>query len=395
MRHADEAILNAYLDGELDSQGAGNGERRAETVGDIEAHLASCTECSALLEEVKRVRHRASEILSASTPVDIEIPPFDEIRARSEARNTGSRVLQLTRIRKLAWAATIVVAVAVGWYARGTVVSPSAEQSAASREQMTAPQATTTASEPDEQGAGTRGQGVEGEEQGAGSEERRLEEGAATVLDAELDRAVGRADRDMSGRGAVVESLTPAEVPVAEGLEGVPSRAKAEPEAEAVVSVQDQVAQRQRRAQAPSVVAQKVAAEPAAPTGGVAVDEVLMVEDSLWVAATEADAQGVLGGDVPTVAGLPIVDYSVSMMQGRNVVRVRQRLDDDNMLDLIVSRATPIEAAKIARRDELAANEPKDTEAANTITLLIGEYEVLLRGRVADDSLRVLGERIR
>jgi hypothetical protein len=371
MRHVDEAILNAYLDGELDEQGAGSGKRGAETVGEIETHLATCRECRALFEEVKRVRDRASEILSASTPVDIEIPPFEEIRARSEARSTSSRVLQMSRIKKLAWAATVVLAVAVGWYARGTVVPGSSEQ-------MTAPQRMMAASEPEEQ---------------AGSGERRaeseLQEAAATVVAAELDLADEPADRGAGGRNAAVETAAPSEAPPA--VAGVPSRGKTEAEAEAKAAAEDQVARRQRRAvdtveralaQAPQVVAQQVAAEPSAPVGGIAVGEVLLLEDSLWVDASEADARNMLGGDVPTVAGLPVIDYSVSLMGGRNVVRVRQRLDDEKVLELVVSRAVSPERARLARRDD-------------AVTVVIGEYQVVLRGGVSNDSLQALGRKVR
>jgi hypothetical protein len=121
-----------------------------------------------------------------------------------------------------------------------------------------------------------------------------------------------------------------------------------------------------------------------------------MFEDSLWVEASEADARDILGGEVPTVADLPVLDYSVSLLRGRNVVRVRQRLDDDEVLELVVSRDVSADRMQVALRSEVAANEPKDADdaAANTITLQIGEYQVVLRGAVSRDSLRVLGGRL-
>jgi hypothetical protein len=242
----------------------------------------------------------------------------------------------------------------------------------------------------------------------AGSGERRTEselrEATATVVAAELDLADEPADRGAGGRNAAVETATPSEAPPT--VAGVPSRGKTEAEAEAKAAAEDQVALRQRRAvdtveralaQSPQVVAQQVAAEPSAPVGGIAVGEVLLFEDSLWVEASEADARGVLGGDVPTVSELPVIDYSISLVPGRNVVRVRQRLDEDNVLELVVTRAVAVEEARLARRDELAANEPKDseTQTINAVTVMISDYQVVLRGSLANDSLRALGEKIR
>jgi len=398
MQHVDEAILNAYLDGELEGQGAGSGEQGAETIGDIEAHLASCAECSALFEEVKRVRDRASEILSGSTPVDIEIPPFEEIRARSAARSSGSRVMQLSRIKKLAWAATVVLAVAVGWYARDTLVTGSGERGAGSREQMTAPQPTTTASRLDEERAGSRERGAEGQ---AGE----TMESATPVVPAEVDLVAKLADKDVSGRGAAAEALTPTEVPAAEVVAGVPSRAKAEPELEAKAA-EDQVMRRQSRAdsvarvraQAPQAIAQQVAAEnvvqprDAAPVGGV-----LLFADVGWTDVNEVDASAMLGGEVPTVEELPVIDYAVRRQPAPVVVRVRQRLESGGVLELLVTRSAEKDAAErqLAAANEPAVREEESAEPANFTVIQVGEYTVVLHGNIPVDQLKALGERVR
>ncbi|MEJ2239142.1 MAG: hypothetical protein P8X82_12660 [Gemmatimonadales bacterium] len=416
MQHVDEAILNAYLDGELEDQGAGSGERGAdrphlpgsragsgergvETVGEIEAHLASCAECSALLAEVKRVRDRASEILSSSTPVDIEIPPFEEIRARSAARGSSSRVVQLSRIRKLAWAATVVLAVAVGWYARGTVVPGSGELGAGSREQMTAPQPTTTASRPDEERAGSREREAEG---GSGE----TEESATPVVAAELDQAAELSDRDVSARGAAAETLTTTEVAAPGIVAGVPSRAKAEPELEAKAVAEDQVVPRQRRAdsvarlraQPPQVVAQQVAAEnvvqprDAAPVGGV-----LLFADVGWTDVNEVEARTMLGGEVPTVEELPVIDYATQRQPAQVVVRVRQRLESGGVVELLVTRSAEKDAAtrRLAAANEPAEREEAGGDPANVIVIQVGEYTVVLHGNMSVEQLRELGERVR
>jgi hypothetical protein len=408
MWHVDEGILHAYLDdrgagsGErgADEQGAGSGERAAETTLEIEAHLASCAQCQALLEEVKRVRERAGEILAASSPADLVAPPFEEIRARAQARDMGSRVLRLTRVRRLAWAATVMLAVAVGWYARGTVFP-------GSNEQMSAPQPATVADEMEE-GAGSGERTTGGVERGAEIARREAEEVAPTVMAAELDRAVEPADRDVAGRAAAAdEREKAAATPPAEAA--ARSRAQAEPDVEVKLEqlVDVSGARRQRldspdrlAGQAPQVVVQQVAAdEPAAPVGGIALGEVLMFEDSLWVAASEADARDALGGDIPVVQDLPVMDYWVSLMRGRNVVRVRQRLDDANVLEVIVSRVVSDVRAGMARGVVAApaANEAQAEveDSLKAVAVRSGVYRIILRGPVSADSLRVLGEKVK
>jgi hypothetical protein len=417
MWHVDEGTLNAYLDGELEARGAGSGERGAaeqgagsgargaETVWEVEAHLAGCAECRALLEQVKRVRDRAGEILAASSPADIVAPPFAEIRARAEARSSGSRALQLSRIKRLAWAATVVLAVAVGWYARGTVFPTRSEQ-------VGAPQAAYDVG----QEAQMREQGAESGEQTAGSGEpgaavgrRETEEGAPAVVAAEPDRAVELADRDAAGGAAVAETGAAAATPPAEVVAAAPSRAQAEAEEPRAQEMAEVSHERKGRldtadhlaAQAPQAVVQQVAAgERTVPLGGVALGEASMFEDSLWVEASEDDVRDTLGGDVPVVPDLPIMDYWVSPVLSRGVVRVRQRLDEENVLELIVSPLIGDVRAGLVARGIVAAPVANEAQAAakdslEAVAIRRGDLRVVLRGPVSVDSLRALAEKIR
>jgi hypothetical protein len=335
------------------------------------------------------VRDRASAILASSTPAGLEVPPFDEIRARAEARGQSQRVVRMGKVRKFAWAATVVLAVAVGWYARGTIIPGTTDQ-------FGAPEPVAVASAPEE-GAEDGEQGAGSGERGTQSELRQAEEQLATAVAAEAD---------VVGRGVAAEEQQLAEAPATKATVAAPERSKAEPElavrADEIVDVSRErkglagIAARPSPA-APRVVVQPVAAdEPSARVGGIAVGEVLMFEDSLWVEASEADARDILGGEVPTVADLPVLDYSVSLLRGRNVVRVRQRLDDDEVLELVVSRDVSADRMQVVLRSEVAANEPKDADeaAVNAVTVQVGEYQVVLRGAVSVDSLRVLGGRL-
>ncbi|MEE8193293.1 MAG: zf-HC2 domain-containing protein, partial [Gemmatimonadales bacterium] len=125
MSHIDEGQLHAYLDGE---SGALT-DREA-----VERHLETCAGCRERLDTERKLRERATAILSGSGPGAVSAPPFDDIVARSRAARVRSRYLRLNRMAALGWAAVIFLAVGVGWIARSTigVDSPTQEVAAAS-----------------------------------------------------------------------------------------------------------------------------------------------------------------------------------------------------------------------------------------------------------------------
>jgi hypothetical protein len=260
-----------------------------------------------------------------------------------------------------------------------------------------------------EEGAGSGGRQAESGEGRAEIARREAEEVAPTVMAAELDRAVEPADRDVAGRAAAAdEREKAAATPPTEAA--APSRAQVEPEVEVKLEqlVDLSGARRQRldsadrmAGQAPQVVVQQVAAdEPGLPVGGIAVGEALLFEDSLWVEASEADARDALGGDVPVVPDLPVIDYWISLMRGRDVVRVRQRLAGENVLELIVSRVVSDVRAGVALRGVVAAPAANEAQAAakdslTAVAVRRGVFRIVLRGPVSADSLLVLGEKVR
>jgi hypothetical protein len=123
MKHVRDGELHAYLDGALDSLPGGRGE-------DIRAHLSGCAVCRERLEEEERIRADALEIMEGAMAAPVEEPPFEEIRRMSaappapetpsgdeaapsgEGRRGGSWSV---RGLPLAWAATVIVALGVGW----------------------------------------------------------------------------------------------------------------------------------------------------------------------------------------------------------------------------------------------------------------------------------------
>lgn len=112
MWHVDEGALHAWLDGELDAFPRDEAER-------IRAHLESCPSCAARLAEERAVRDAAEGIL-ASAPVDLTgLPTLEEMRARARAGAPGGAGGRGGRMQRLAWAASVVLAVGAGWMARG------------------------------------------------------------------------------------------------------------------------------------------------------------------------------------------------------------------------------------------------------------------------------------
>lgn len=101
MSHVDEGTLHAFLDGELTAV-----ERER-----VDAHLKGCAACQARLAEERAIVERASRLLGMAIPPERAMPPLAQLRQRR---------LPWWRVRRpLAWAATLVMAVGLGWFARG------------------------------------------------------------------------------------------------------------------------------------------------------------------------------------------------------------------------------------------------------------------------------------
>jgi hypothetical protein len=104
MSHVDEGTLHAYLDGELSPD-----ERQA-----VENHLSQCATCRASLAEERALLERASAVLGAARPLARPAPPFEQVRRASKPSPWRVR-------RSIAWAASIVLAIGLGYSLRDSV----------------------------------------------------------------------------------------------------------------------------------------------------------------------------------------------------------------------------------------------------------------------------------
>lgn len=107
MSHVDDGTLHTYLDGEATAV-----ERER-----LEAHLAGCAPCRARLEEERNLIERAGRLLGLAAPPERPAPSFHELRRPRRGGRYGL---------PLAWAATIALAVGIGWYSRGLLRNRSA-----------------------------------------------------------------------------------------------------------------------------------------------------------------------------------------------------------------------------------------------------------------------------
>lgn len=120
MQHVDDALLIAYADDAL-----APAER-----GAVEAHLVSCAECRARVDEERALAQRASAVLGIGAPDAAVVPSFDDVlrrTGRSDATSSAAITTQRpTRrsFRPLALAATLIVALGAGWIARTLFLSP-------------------------------------------------------------------------------------------------------------------------------------------------------------------------------------------------------------------------------------------------------------------------------
>jgi hypothetical protein len=136
MSHVDEGALHAYLDGALEEYPTGEARR-------IRAHLERCERCAEALTEARLIRDRAESILAAPE-LNVTPPPLEELKriARSGA---GERRASTSwgRRQRIGWAASVVVALGIGWIVRGGMPLPNVGpgEGAPTAEAMRAPDA--------------------------------------------------------------------------------------------------------------------------------------------------------------------------------------------------------------------------------------------------------------
>ncbi len=363
MSHVDRETLHAYLDGEL---GRGALDQQA-----IDEHIAQCGECSAALDDVRRVKDRAAQILSASGPLDVSAPPFEQLRALHDKPNTSSPAPSLGRMKAIAWAATIVLAVGAGWYARAALITGGP----APAQMILRGEIPVSAISIEDRSAVPVGD---------------LDELAPTLPQARLAEDAPKRDRPMSDSTASASTARNVATPVN------PDRAREQVAAAPEEPRGDALAPAELRE---GFEAQKVAVDESvlrvspAPRSAAGVG----AERTVWTAASEEDAESLLARSVPVIEGIEVIDYATSTVGSRGWVRVRQRLDRQLIVELIVQQVDSPDRLARGRAEFVAADQLRiaaDQDTLNSARALRNGLQITLNGALPVDSLRALMQRV-
>ena len=349
MSHVDDGSLHAYLDGELSAV-----ERTR-----LEAHLGECPSCRARLDEERALIERAGQLLGLATPPGPEraMPPLHQLRHPRP---------RLRGMVPLAWAATVVLAVWVGWYARGGPSAPGIQTALEAPGDSTmyylrdpfipaaepAPASATPASR-----AGGPAQGTTG--------------GRAPAREETARDQLARTERDDRAADALASQVAPARAEPSVGAGVVPA------------------------ASPPPVLAPMA-------QGAVGIESRVMVEAK---AISTDSARRVLGGSLALVPGLPV--KSIRYLAG-GPVEIDQQLDSATVITLY-EWPTTVEAATqqraLERRRPAAptaaapsapsANVAKASESVSErLARYVRGLRVEVSGRVPVDSLNKLLQRV-
>jgi anti-sigma factor RsiW len=110
MRHIPEEELHAYLD---------QGLSRSQCV-EIESHLAACPACQSERDSIAALRDRTTALLAKLAPPRGFPPAFEALHRRAQAQASAHR----RRVQIGAWAASLVLAVGLGWTANYLIMKP-------------------------------------------------------------------------------------------------------------------------------------------------------------------------------------------------------------------------------------------------------------------------------
>lgn len=339
MSHVDEGTLHAYLDGEL----------TPVEVGRLESHLAGCAACRARLDEERALIERAARLLDAAVPPGPAraAPPLHQLR-RSRS---GWRKLQVP----LAWAATIVLALGLGWYGgslrmgRITPEQPATPVLDAVRAPVSQAKTPSTPAE----AAGGR----------LSKDGEQAEPPAPTAIGALADRPA-REESDERQAASAAERL-----PSSRAQPGLRRVAPPAPVADnAIVAMQE----------APAAVARGVASYRLSST---------------WPVIAPQPARDLLGAAPATIPG-----YVVRALR-RNPSMTREVVVEQEIAGVVVSLfERPIDEDREGKRADAQA--PADSLAARAranerLARFVGELRVEISGPLPMDSLSKLLELIR
>ena len=342
--HVDDGQLHAYLDSELPQAEAWR----------LEAHLGECPACRGRLEEQRALIARASELLALAAPPARDVPPLPFRPGDAPPPPPARWPARLP----LAWAATVVVALAAGWYLRGEPpIAPAPPDHRAAAANAAAPR-DTTRTVPTRQAPEPKTLAQQAPP--AGRPVPEADEAARSVAAAQHDQMV-------SGSALPNPQITPL----------------------------DQAA----RAKSPSPPPTPAAAL-AAPAAPLAVR---------WETIPWDTARAILGVEPVRIPNLPAV--AKRSPAAERVVLVEQQLASGTVVRLherpaaegvpepsesgAVANAAPSKAAGLRERMEVGAVAMQRVDGSERLARYVGNLRVEIEGALPADSLSKLLELVR
>jgi hypothetical protein len=334
MSHVDDGELTAYADG-------------AYPVNDpealrISAHLSTCGNCRTRLEQSQELRSRAAEILAYASPASLTAPSFESLQTK--VARPSARVRQPI---PLAWAATIILALGIGWFGRGAWQPPIATRTAELRD------------------TGTTVPAVVQEEQAVAPP--------------------AAAPAPQVARGTMTAPARRRDLAEADKNEVVPTE-RGEVAADVAVGA---AAGRAAGNVAPSAPAPP---PPAVETAELGQNRPLTSELA-YITAAEAERRGL---NLPRIPELPISRIGISVT---NSV-VEQTLPDGNVITLVITSEAKQEglrsvAKSTAESRAAAPQQSRLSDADAKPTMALGGRIVAISGKLPTDSLRALLAKVR
>lgn len=370
MRHVDEGLLHAWLDGQLDALGPGAAEEAAR-------HLESCGECRARLEEARAVRGRAEALLRGDL-LSVEIPPFEALAARA-----GAPARRPRRGRALAWAASVVLAVGAGWLARSSLREPEPPArtvGGGSAPAASGPVASAPAPEPTPPGTGAAPAPAEPRPSPAPATPPPVRVAAREAV----EPAPGGGSGGAAPAAPVLAETLPVPTPSAPPPPAQVAAREAGPE-EAARALEFTESARRRGPTRDS-------------TAALSLEGLVVTGADGWLTIGTAEARRLLGRSPLRVRGLRVVSVQAGRMEGREVVRVRQALDGGGLLTLVQARpAAGLAPAGAAAPAAGSPSEARDDTPGELSRLhrVVGAVTVTASAPLPADSLARLLERLR
>ncbi|MCH7682125.1 MAG: zf-HC2 domain-containing protein [Gemmatimonadetes bacterium] len=395
MSHVNEGQIHAYLDRQLEFADQAARER-------FETHVAECSDCTVLLEEARAIHARATGMLGDSRPAVADMPSFEAVVTRASKRSARwATVKKLNRTRALAWAASIVVAVAVGWYARvPTTQSPQVE-----RDRFDLDEAVVALAEDQgEELEGVAGAGAATSDLAGGQPAAptlAAPEAARVLVAPALQQAAGRRAEGAPAVAAATEEENRVALP-AERQRLVAGELSAKAVTRTLVdSVRAEVPAAALRVSRDAPAALKRARELAESGLFAEMEAPAPTDDLLWIAVSRDEAERSIGGKLLLVDGLDVVEISIAATEPRASVRVVQLLPSGDSLEIVQQPTTP-EVDRVAGVLESRLQDARDEQEAaanereiSSVSVIRGDVVVEMRGRISIDSLRVLLSRLR